>query len=416
MNAMNSLPDYEPRDTDLVPLLPEQIDQAIALSQRVSDPEKRWPVYLNALAIAGFEQWLQEHTTQIHLDLSQCRILEPTVANASTAVYHLQAGGFNLCLVATESLPDQGISLPTIAIDDPEFVAQFYIPISIYEELEQIKILGFLRYDEFVQQRQHHALSSPRSGAYWIPTHWFQTNLDQLLLYLTCLDPTAIPLPSIASTTASTTQAHPLATPLRQLMVQPIVNVGQWFQHQFETATETLSDTLGGTFIEALNWILLPPVRLAGAVRDTLTNLNLDLDPPTEELTRILTSLVRGGMQLPNHSRIAYQDFQLADQAFRLYVMIAPIDPADASDAESTEWSLLAILKSQHNQVLSPTTQLQISDGAEVIAQQTIEPHLQAEYLYSSVIGHYHEHFVVTISLNSDHALTFPPFVFPIQA
>ncbi len=393
MTTIDPLSDYEATERNLVPLLPENFDQAIDLSQSVIDPEKRWQVYLNALAIAGFEQWLHHRPTDIQLDRSHCRILEPITSLSSTAVYHLQANGFRLCLVAIESLSDQVITIPEIAIDRPEFVAQFYVPISIYEESEQVKIHGFLRYDELIQHRQAEPLQATPSGSYWVPQAWFDRDLDRLLLYLSCLDPSAIPLP-----TANRVPSAALA--LRQVMVQPMVNTGRWLQAQFEQVTDQIT--------EQINWILLPQISFATAIRDTLTNLNLALDPPTEAFTRILTSIVRQGMQVPENARTAYQDIELAGHRFRMYVMIAPIVP----QIEHPEWTLLAILTPQSEVSFPPGSCLQISDGTAVIAEQTVPSTIQVDYLCGSVIGDYNEQFFITLTIADEHSLTLPALSF----
>ena len=392
MTIIDPLTDYEPTERDLVPLLPENFDQAIDLSQSVIDPEKRWPVYLNALAIAGFEQWLNHRTTEIQLDRSHCRIVEPLTSLASTAVYHLRANGFQLCLVAIDSLAEQGIAIPEIAIDRSEWIAQFYVLISIYEESEQVKIHGFLRYDELVQHRQAEPLQATSSGSYWVPQAWFDRDLDRLLLYLSCLDPSTIPLPA--------TNHVPSALTIRQLMVQPMVNTGRWLQQQFEQVADQIT--------EQINWILLPPISFASAIRDTLTNLNLALDPPTEDFTRILTSIVRQGMQIPENARTAYQDIELAGSAFRLYVMIAPIVP----QTNRPEWTLLAILTPQSESSFPPGSQLQISDGTAVIAEQTVPSTLKVDYLCGSVIGDYDEQFFITLSVANENSLTLPALCF----
>ncbi len=396
IETTTSLADYEPIGAELVPLLPDQITTAIAISQQTLEPEKRWPVYLNALAIAGFEQWLHQRTTEITLDQSQCRILEPQIESrmmpSKTAVYHLHANGFQLCLIAIDTVPGEVITLPTLALDRPEWMAQFYIPIRIYEEVEHVSIQGFLRYDEWVQHRQTYPLPSSPHGTYAIPTTWFNLDLDQLLLYLSCLDPAAIPLP--------VTALSPAAIPLRQLLVQPAVNAGRWLQQQLAGTADRI--------MTEVNWMLLPPINFSAAIRETLTNLNQTWDQPTEEFTRILMTLVRGGLQISTEARTAYQDFQLADQALRLYTMIAPL----TSNAEIPEWSLLIVLRSQGEQTLPEGTRLTIADGREVIAESTIAPATNLDYLYTSVIGNYDEQFITTISFADGNALTFSPFVF----
>jgi hypothetical protein len=391
---MNSLPDYEPTDLDLVPLSPAQIDAAIVQSYLVQDPEKRWPVYLNALALAGFEQWLHQRATTIQLDVSQCRIIEPPTARATTAVYHLQANGLKICLVAIESSPNQVVTLPNMACDRPELVAQFYIPISIYEELEQVKIHGFLRYDELIQQRQQQRLETTASGSYWIPMDWFEPDLDRLLLYLSCLEPAAIPLPNVVAA----------GVPLRQLLLQPVINAGRWIQQQVGQQLDDLSLTIG----ESLNWQLLPSMGMAGGIRDTLSTTNLD--PATDEFSRILTALIRGGLPALDQARTVYRDFQLGGQTLRLYVMIAPI----GGESASPEWLMLTILKHPTNQSLVIGTALQIADGNGVVVAQSAIASADVDYLYSSVIGTHDEQLVTIVTLADGNAVTFPAFTFQI--
>ncbi|NJR52537.1 MAG: DUF1822 family protein [Leptolyngbyaceae cyanobacterium CSU_1_3] len=376
---MNSLPNYEPTNAEMVPLESHQIEQAIAISRRVSDPEHRWQVYLNALALAGFEQWLQTRTTEIRLDASQCRILEANSLDAPTAVCQLQANDFKLCLIAIPSFPDSVVTLPDRVIDHSNLMAQFYIPIAIYEEAEQVSIQGFLRYDELMRNRNLQSIRSDINGTYSIPSSWFDSDLDRLLLYLSCLDPVAIPLPTPA--------IAPL--PLRQLWVQPVINVGRWIQQQVN---------------DAVDWVMLPPLNLAPAMRGAFTNLGSEVSQPIEELAAILTNLIRGGMQPPDNARTAYQELQLGDRSLRLYAMVAPLTNAE-------EWSLLLILRSSTNQPLQGIS-LQVSDGVEVIVNQTLDESVTADFLYGTAIGTYDEQFILTIALADGTALTLPPFAF----
>ena len=377
IEPMNSLPDYEPTGAEVVPLEPHQIEYAIALSQRVSDPENRWQVYLSALALAGFEQWLETRTTEITLNSSQCRILEVN-SDTPTAVCHLQANGLKLCLIAVPSFSDSVVAVPDAVINSPNLTAQFYIPIAIYEETEQVSVQGFLRYDELVQRRNVQSIQRCENGAYLIPSDWFNSNLDRLLLYLSCLDSTAILLPANAA----------FNLPLRQLFVQPIINVGRWIQQQVD---------------EALDWVMLPPLNLSPAMRDTFTNLSGNLNQPTEEFASILTALVRGGMPLPENSKTAYQDLQLGDRTLRLY--------ATAASLANQEWSLLLILRSQNNSSMQGIS-MQVTDGVNVIVNQMLNESVNADFLYGTAIGSYGEQFILTLTLADGTSLTLPPFAF----
>ena len=376
IEPMNSLPDYEPTGAEVVPLESYQIEHAIAVS-RLSNPESRWQVYLSALALAGFEQWLKTRTTEITLNSSQCQILEAN-SDTPTAVCHLQANRLKLCLIAVPSFPDSVVVIPDVVIDSPSLTAQFYIPISVYEETEQVSVQGFLRYDELIQHRSMQSIQHCENGTYSIPSNWFDSDLDRLLLYLSCLDSTAIPLPANSASNLK----------LRQLSVQPIINVRQWIQQQVD---------------EALDWIMLPPLNLSLAVRNTLTNLSGNLNQPTEEFASILTALVRGGMLLPENSKTAYQDLQLGDRTLRLY--------ATAASLANQEWSLLLILRSQNNQSMQGIS-MQETDGINVIINQTSNESMNADFLYGTAIGSYGEQFLLTLTLADGTSLTLPPFAF----
>ena len=51
--------DFEPLATESVNLSPEVVDQAVALSLNIPNEERQWQTYLNALALFGFEEWLE---------------------------------------------------------------------------------------------------------------------------------------------------------------------------------------------------------------------------------------------------------------------------------------------------------------------------------------------------------------------
>ncbi|KAM3100112.1 DUF1822 family protein [Phormidesmis sp. 146-12] len=379
IEPMNSLSHYEPTNEEMVPLESDQMEQAIAISRRVSNPENRWQVYLNALALAGFEQWLKTRTTEIRLESSQCRILESSSSDTPTAVCHLQVNDLKLCLVAVPSFSDSVIEIPAAVIDHPNLMAQFYIPVAIYEEIEQVSIQRFLRYDELVRDRDAQTIQPGINGIYSIPFNWFNPDLNQLLLYLSCLDSAAIPLPVHSE----------FSLPLRQLFIQPLINVGQWIHQQ-------VNDTL--------DWVILPPLNLAPAMRETSTHLSGEVNQPIADLTAILTDLIRGGMQPPENARVGYQELQLGDRSLRLYAMVAPLINAE-------EWSLLLILRSHSDQPLQGLS-MQVTDGTQIIVNQTLNDSVNADFLYGTAIGTYDEQFTLTIALTDGTSLTLPPFAF----
>ncbi len=240
MYTVDALPfeafsDLEPLPPDAIALRPEQIDDALALSQRSLQTENQWQIYLTALALNGFEQWLRDRASDLIAQRTQCSILSPAVTDATTAACNLQVNGFRLCIIGSESVFDGSIAIPAAAIDSPDCVAHFYVPVEVYEEQAHVRLCGFLRYDQLQQQRAT-ALELAEDGTYRLPLGWFEPDLNRLLLHLSCLEPSAIALPAITPTRLPRT-----ATPIlwQQILVQPALDVGRWLRQQWDEAMET---------------------------------------------------------------------------------------------------------------------------------------------------------------------------------
>ena len=67
----NLLLDFESFSETGIELSPEQIDRAVELSDRIPNSERQWQTYLNALALFGFETWLQSRDRS--LIIAVCR-------------------------------------------------------------------------------------------------------------------------------------------------------------------------------------------------------------------------------------------------------------------------------------------------------------------------------------------------------
>ena len=102
--------DFFSFDEETVSLTEEQITEAVKVSDRASDPESRWQVYLNALAFYGFEAWLKERDDELKIDTSKCQLLSgsPVIAAAT----HLKINGFNVCVVAKNASDGDYVSIP----------------------------------------------------------------------------------------------------------------------------------------------------------------------------------------------------------------------------------------------------------------------------------------------------------------
>ncbi|WP_264327755.1 DUF1822 family protein [Romeriopsis navalis] len=397
--------DYEPLQGEIVPLKEDDFLQAQQISQRwvqlAMPVQQRWAIYLHALALRGFQLWFNQRTTPHSLDLSQTFVLLPDAPHAQQqdvkghiAVCQIQVASFKICLVVTDGSADDWC-IPSVAIQNPHIAAHFYLPIVVHEESGQVEILGFLQHNQIAE-----TTAEGMTEDYYYRLALVNTNpeLERLLLYLTCLEPVAIPLPE-----ANVAPVERLSQRGHQLLLQPVVRTGQWLNKQVNTVADQLGNVIS---TELSAWQVLPSLELANTTRSGLRDI--EADSPMGDLSAIMLSLMRGGMQIPLEQTIAYQDLQLADLSLRLYVVTAP----QATDVEpmASEWSLLAILRQQDQTDLPGGVGLQIADVDQVLVEQQTNTE-QSDFLYGSVIGGIDEQFILTVSCENQ-VLTLPPFSF----
>ncbi|HEY9749712.1 MAG TPA: DUF1822 family protein [Allocoleopsis sp.] len=386
------LPDYE-GVPEVISLQATQINEALALSQRVSDPGKQWAVYLNALALAGFRQWLAARTLNFSLDETQCVILEPAIADGTSAVCHLQANALRLCLIALEPEREGDLLIPQIVVDRPDLAAHFYIPMILYEEQGAIGLPGFIRQDTLTQQRDTHGLTHREDSTYVLPKSWLDPDLDHLLLYLSCLDPQAIALPQPTSQT--------VPQRIHQLLVQPVLNTAQWFQAEWQTQM--------GPMVQALNWIVIPQRTFASAMRELQPHPDWT-EMQIEALLSDLKQPINQGITIASNARAAYRNFGLSGVDLQLYGIVSLLD----SPSTETEWSLLLILKHQTDQPLPNGLLLKVRDLQTMQIVQQLRSIPTAGYLFTEAIGALSEQFLVTIALDNGVAVTLPPLQFQL--
>ncbi|OLP19026.1 hypothetical protein BST81_07335 [Leptolyngbya sp. 'hensonii'] len=358
-----------------------EIDRARQISRQLSSPQQQWQVYLNALALAGFSQWIHTQAPDLPLEVDQTTCLSLPKAE-EVSMLRVQVGPFRLGLIALGSLMEEIIEVPVPAVDWPEYIPHFYVLLEVLEDLGQVQVQGFLRYDRLQQKRQAHALTATLEQTYNLPLAWFEARPDRLLLYLCCLDPKAIPLPH------TTGPQVPVANLLVQPLLQPVINVGLWLRDELEA------------LMEQIQWILLPD--LVPALRSSMLS-------PVDELAGVILELERrSGSPLLPQSRGAYHDFLLGGHGLRLYAITWP----QISGTGTPEWSLLLILGSQTTVPLPAGITLQIRDATEILVDQTLDETLNPTYLFARLIGNQEEPFTATIALFNGMALTLPAFVF----
>jgi hypothetical protein len=389
MNSIDLNDSLEALPIAAIALSPEQIDQAMRWSRSIPNSTQQWQTYLNALALSGFEQWLTQRARDISLDAEQASIWQSQDTVFLPGICQIRANGFKICLMATESQPDE-VAIPRAAIAPPDLASHFYVAIAIYEELAQIAVHSFLRYDQLIAQIP--SLQPDAEDLYWIPITAFEPDLDRLLLYLRCSEPTAFSVPGAQHSALST--QHSALSELPSPIPHPPspISIRRWFQNELDELAQQLS------------WILLPPVALENALR--LTARAVDRPTPTEGFEGVIKQLMRNGMTLPPNSRMAYHDLTIGTVTVRLYAIAGTLTPAN----QPPEWTLLVILGSPSQNPLPLGIQLQVSEANTVLTQQTLTP--PNAYLFAKVTGTLDEQFSVTVTLPTGETHTLPTFCY----
>ncbi|HBB32044.1 MAG TPA: hypothetical protein DDZ80_23775 [Cyanobacteria bacterium UBA8803] len=218
------------------------LDRAIA--------EVIWQAYLNALALLGFEKWLEEWAPDLPHFLDDGSVFHPAYANVLGAVCNLRVGEFKVCLIPMGSLTDKTINLPRAAIELSEFMAHFYVIVEVIEELKQVNVGGFGRYDQLKFLLASTQLSPDLDWNYRLPQAWLDNSPDRLLLYLRCLGKNAIALPADSTQRPTRLAVAQLEALLPQLRSQ---DWELWEVLSWEQATAILTNP------ELLNWLLELP-------------------------------------------------------------------------------------------------------------------------------------------------------------
>jgi Protein of unknown function (DUF1822) len=184
--------DFYSLDEESLSLTDEQITRASRISDLVADIGLKWQVYLNVLGLAGFENWLDDQSDDLKVDCSECSLLSNP---AIPAADNLLIRGFKVCTIAVSSIDEDYISIPQSILSDSSKAAHFYVFVQVLEEIAQTSILGFIRYDQLKARIEMEPLEHFPDGTNDLPNEWLIKGSDELLLYLRCLDPVAIPLP-----------------------------------------------------------------------------------------------------------------------------------------------------------------------------------------------------------------------------
>ncbi|NEP57247.1 MAG: DUF1822 family protein, partial [Symploca sp. SIO2G7] len=300
---------------------------------------------------------------KLKLDTTNCSVFQPESAQVIEAVCNLQVGEFKLCLIATESLIDDLVRLPKVAVDHPEFAAHFYVVVEVLEEEEQAIIHSFLGYDRLQKVQESGQLQLDTNGSvYALALDCFEPDINHLLLGLRLGDPRAFDLP--------------------ELQVQSI-NVALWLRSQLDE------------FAQGLKWEQPLPLVTASGFRFI------------QSFYPVLEELRNRGMEIPQHSHGSSRKFDLAQTGLELFAGTWELPPK--SDSSAQEWSLLLILAMQSDRLLPQGIRLQVEDLTGVIYDKAMET--ENRYFVVPLVGNLDEQFTVTIKLKGE-TLKLQPFKF----
>ena len=442
----NFLLDFESFSETGIELSTDQIDRAVELSDRIHDPERQWRTYLNSLALFGFETWIEERDNFLTLNSDNCSVKHPSYTSYIDGVFNLTVGKYKICLLTNGVAIDEYFSLHRALIELPEYIAHFYVLVDVVEEQAEVKVDRFISYDEIVRHKQSANLTADADWTYEIPLEWFNSEPDDLLLCLRCLEPNAIALP--ARVTASDRIQEELESllpqlqsgePLHQVLTwsqaAPLLSNRSWLDWLYELQTTQPATTasiarlrnvisnsiseISQTVINVkawlsdeldelarLSWTLLPPPRLAPSGLRDLEVINRA--SPIEEFAAIITQLRAWGEDIPEDAHDAYRDFNLANHGLRLFA-VAWWNIAEIEDAP--EWSLLLVLGAQPNNYLPQGLKLQVKENDTVLDEKIVAEDTEDSYIYTRVISKLDEQFTVSIISADSTAFTFFNFV-----
>ncbi|MEO0456326.1 MAG: DUF1822 family protein [Cyanobacteria bacterium P01_A01_bin.114] len=419
------LSSWQAERAETVELEPEHFEQAAEVSAAAVGEARQWQVYLQALAYAGFSDWLCDRMPGRPLGSSQCSLYRPPYANSLPAVCNLDVKGFKLCLLVIDHPLADTVAVPRAVLELPDFHAHFYILVEVQEELAQVFIRGFVSHENLLNYYPTADLYP--DWTYAFPIELWSLDPTRLLLQLELCPPTPLsPLPSL-------TPLPPLSLPTLQPLLQslqqsprpprPLWELCPWSQGRYLLAHPPLLQliyqaqcspvpALTLRLQEVLALVTQPAVNVARWLENRLDELAQDLEiylPPQpallfrsiDKFERAIATLQAQGMVIPDEAAHAYQDIDWQGLPLRLCTLTWP---------SPETWSMLILVGMQTSAPLPDELTLRISKATEVLCEEMTE--LDDPFLYAQVEGRPSEHFLVTLVLPEGPAWLSSPYQF----
>jgi hypothetical protein len=395
-----------------------QIDRAAQVSQDIRNSDQRWQVYLTALGVLGFEQWMHERAPELSVTVEESSIWQPS-ANLISAGCHVRVGSFKVCVISAGSLMGDRVSVPIAAFNAPDFASHFYVLTQVFEEEDTLAVSGFLTYDQY--RRIQGSLIAEQDWTYSLPLEAFNPDTNTLLLNLRCLAPNAIRLPDLAfrSTAELRSNIVELRSQLQsqaawnvlsldegltllsdpmlvnsvygttsETIAQPVINTGLWWRHQIDQVAQDLG------------WMLMP-VSVMRSMRERSFRGGFDA---------IRSSLEKQGVQIPDTAGGAYRTLRTGQGSFRVYAITWRV----SENTEQPEWQLLVALGAEPETDMPRSLRLEIRDEGQTLVDQSLDE-TRRGIVYGKAVANWNEQLWITVTANSTNIFEIPPLGFEMD-
>lgn len=362
----DSFNDFHPIATETIMLSHTSTQWAQHVCRDIADADEQWHGFLRALAMAGFEQWLNQGGSQLSISYPKntAPVMDATI----------QVGDFQLCILPMGVLEDDWVSIPATAVVG-ENAAHLYVLVEVHEEIEQVRILAGLRHDRLKQDFQPHG-----TEAYVVPVSEFMISPERLLWYLNCLSPEAI-------LQGASDDKRTAATVLKEV-AHGVINTGRWLQGQLDAVADELA------------WQLIPSLEPSYGLRGLR-----DGTRSQEKMPDILQTLQHQGVEVPANAAGACKAVRIGNMACELYTLVWEL-------SETREWSLFVFLGLGTDEPLPVGLGLRISDENQALFEGVVKEDAATTYLYGQGIGDLDEQLIVEINSSDGETVTLQEFGF----
>jgi hypothetical protein len=351
---------------DDIELSSEQIALATKLSASAKS-EDRWQSYLDQLAMIGVKEWLHDRAPELKIK-----------QDYQKPIGQLTVGDFNISVITLDSIKENFATISKAAITQPTLQPHLYVLVEVLVEPRLARICGCISQLKLVQQQEIELsiIEDENDATYLVPLDWFELDPAQVLLYLRCIQPSAL---------------------IPQVSLSKLPSIPQFVVSGISQITEKVEQV-----VQELSWILLPPLSLSSAVRSQLSKVQMF------EVAAVEKEIQCQEISVPSNAIRMYQDFQWKEIEFRLYAIKWEL----ATNQSEQEWSLLLILGTLPKIDLPPKIIMRITNETQDFNEVIVSEKSEDSYFYTQIIGVQQEKFQVTIQLPDETCQQFEPISF----